>query len=190
MSTRSKQYSLFSINFLLDKEPRKISSDEFNSSDDDHIDVESRSSQGSSSQLSSSSIRPSVIKLDVKCDKKGMNWHDLALIEFALFRFSTLPFWAVILRFYKQNNRNRASGLCSSLVIYIWIINQSLLMPLNMICNRQKAFLRLAWEVWLVLGSSHTPHWVSGWKSVWKWAVTFHYVQYIVKSNIINDCRS
>lgn len=72
ISTHPKQYSLFSINFLLDKEPRKLSSDEFNSSDDDHIDVESRSSQGSGSLPSSSSIRPSVIKLDGKCDKKGM----------------------------------------------------------------------------------------------------------------------
>ena len=69
-----KQYSLFTINFLLDKEPRKISSDEFNSSDEDLIDVESRSASSGSLPSSTSSCRPSVIKLDgVKCDdhKKG-----------------------------------------------------------------------------------------------------------------------
>ena len=55
-----KKYSLFTINFLLDKEPRKISTDDF--SDEDLIDVESRSASSSSS--CSPTSRPSVIKLD------------------------------------------------------------------------------------------------------------------------------
>ena len=84
----NKQYSLFTINFLLDKEPRKTSSDEFNSSDEDHIDVESRSASSGSLSSSTNSCRPSVIKLDgLKCDdhKKGKVELELNLIQFALF---------------------------------------------------------------------------------------------------------